>query len=174
MIDLPERFELLFNSEEIERAIDRIAVRLNADLEGKTVVFVCVMHGGLPFTWDLMRRVNIDVELDFVRVHRYDGTKGGEIRTERDFHLDLEGKHAVIVDDVLDRGVTLSKLYERLSGSAASVQSAVLCDKKTLREVDIEADYVALDAPDQYLIGRGMDMNGRYRQLANIYAMMGS
>lgn len=171
MIDLPQHFELLYSSDEIEHAIDRVAVRLNTDLDGKHVVFVCVMHGGLPFTWDLMRRVNFDVALDFVRVHRYDGTKGGEIRTERDFHLDLEGKNAVIVDDVLDRGVTMRKLYERLSGSAERVLSAVLCDKKTLREVDIEADYVALDAPDQYLIGRGMDMDGRYRQLPDIYSM---
>lgn len=172
-MDLPKDFELLYGSDEIERAIDRVAIRLNADLEGESVVFVCVMHGGLPFTWDLMRRAKFDVALDFVRVHRYEGTEGGEIRTERDFHLDLEGKNAVIVDDVLDRGVTLQKLYERLSGSANRVLSAVLCDKKALREVDIEADYVALDAPDQYLIGRGMDMDGMYRQLPDIYAMRG-
>ncbi len=171
MIEIPKNFKLLFSCQHIEHAIDRVAVRLNVDLEGKDVVFVCVMHGGLPFTWDLMRRVQFNVLLDFVRVHRYEATVGGEIRTERDHHLDLAGKNVVIVDDVLDRGVTLSRLYDRLVRSADQVLSAVLCDKKALREVEIEADYVALDAPDRYLIGRGMDMNGMYRQLPDIYAM---
>ena len=174
MIDIPDNFDVLFGCEEIERAIDRVAIRMNLDLADREVVFVCVMHGGLPFTWDLMRRVQFDVSIDFVRVQRYLGTEGGEIRTERDYHLDIAGKDVVIVDDVLDRGVTLSRLYERLSRRADRVLSAVLCDKKALREVEIEADYVALDAPDQYLIGRGMDMNGRYRQLPAIYAMNGN
>ncbi|MYD44158.1 MAG: hypoxanthine-guanine phosphoribosyltransferase [Gammaproteobacteria bacterium] len=170
-MDIPTNFSMLFSNEEIERAIDRVAVGLNIELEGKDVVFVCVMHGGLPFTWDLMRRVDFNVSLDFVRVQRYDGTTGGQLRTERDYALDLHGKHVVVVDDVLDRGVTLSKLYERFSCMAEQVWSAVLCDKKCLREVDIEADFVALNAPDRYLIGRGMDMDGMYRQLPAIYAM---
>ena len=170
-MDIPQNFELLYSSAEIERAIDRVAVRLNAALDGEDVVFVCVMHGGLPFTWDLMRRVNFNVSLDFVRVRRYTGTQGGVLRTERDSALDLIGKQAVIVDDVLDRGVTLRELHDRLSRSADRVLSAVLCDKKALREVEVEADFVALDAPDQYLIGRGMDMDGMYRQLPDIYAM---
>lgn len=171
MIQVPNDFELLFSSTEIERAIDRVAVRMNVDLEGHDVVFVCVMHGGLPFTWDLMRRIDLNLSLDFVRVHRYTSTRGGDLRTERDFALDLTGKCAIIVDDVLDRGITLQRLYERFSRSADRVLSAVLCDKKALREVEIEADYVALEAPDQYLIGRGMDMDGLYRQLPDIYAM---
>lgn len=99
------------------------------------------------------------------------GTTGGMLHFERDFKLDVSEKHVLIVDDVLDRGVTLHGLYDRLSESAEKVYSAVLCDKKTLREVEIEADFVGLSAPDRYLIGRGMDMDGRFRQLPAIYAM---
>ena len=168
---IPSDFEVLYDSVEIERAIDRLAVRLNVDLEGKTVVFVCVMNGGLPLTWDLMKRVNLDVELDFVRVRRYDGTRGGALSTERDITTNIEGKDVVIIDDVLDRGVTLSSLVNNLSAVAREVHSVVLVDKKALREVEIEADYVGFEAPDRFLVGRGMDHNGKYRQLPHICAM---
>ena len=165
---IPEDFEVLYDSADIEKAVDRIAVRLNLDLEGRTVVFVCVMNGGLPFTWDLMRRVSLDLELDFVRVRRYHGTKGGALYTERDITSNIAGKDVVIVDDVLDKGVTLSSLYENFSAIAANVHTAVMVDKRALREVDIEADYVGFDAPDRFLVGRGMDLNGKYRHLPHI------
>ena len=171
MTNIPDNFEVLFNEHEIEQAIDRIATQLNVEFHEKDVLVVCVMHGGLPLTWDLMKRADFNLELDFIRVRRYAGTSGGMLHFERDFKLDVTAKHVLIVDDVLDRGVTLAGLYERLSESAEKVYSAVLCDKRALREVEIEADFVGLTAPDRYLIGRGMDMNGRFRQLPAIYAM---
>lgn len=168
---VPQNFEILFTHDEVERAIDRIAVRLNVELAGKPVVFICVMHGGLPFTWDLMKRVDLNLELDFVRVRRYDGTKGGLLDTEREVTTDIQGKEVVIVDDVLDRGVTLCKLFEKLSSAGANVRTAVLCRKRAMQEIPFEADYVALHAPDRFLIGRGMDMDGMYRHLPAVYAM---
>lgn len=166
---LPSNFQLLFSAEELDRAIDRVAVRLNIELRDTKPVFVCVMKGGLPFTWDLMRRTNLDIEMDFIRAQRYTEREGGELVVERDVGIDLAGKTVVLIDDILDRGVTISYLRQEYQKVAERVYSCVLVDKKTTRDCPIEADFVAVTCPDVYIVGRGMDYEGRYRQLPAIY-----
>ena len=89
---LTDDLELVVPVDELEKAIDRVAVRLNVELLNTQPLFVCVMNGGLPFTWDLMRRVNLDLEFDFVRARRYTETTGGELTVERELTCDLSGK----------------------------------------------------------------------------------
>lgn len=166
---LPSNFELLFSAEELEQAIDRVAVRLNVELRNTKPVFICVMKGGLPFTWDLMRRINLDIEMDFIRVRRYTERKGGKLVVERDVGIDLTGKTVVLIDDILDRGVTINHLLRKYRVVAETVYTCVLVDKKTKRDCPIEADFVAVTCPDVFIVGRGMDYEGKYRQLPAIY-----
>ena len=168
-MELPASFQLLHSAADLERAIDRVAVRLNVELRHTKPVFICVMKGGLPFTWDLMRRVNLDLTLDFVRVRRYVRTHGGELVIEHDLTTDIVGRTIVLIDDILDRGVTLNYLYSRYQDVAERVLTCVLVNKDTVRDEPIEADFVGVNCPDSYLVGRGMDFEGRYRQLPAIY-----
>lgn len=160
---------LVYDNETIERAIDRVALRLRMDLEGKTPVFVCVLRGAIPFTWDLMRRIPIEMQLEYISTRSYVGTTGGELHVEGGFERDYSGKVIVLIDDVLDRGITMKKLKEMASNVADEVLTVVLVDKKEARQVDFDADYVALEAEDLFLVGRGMDVNGRFRNLEDIY-----
>ena len=167
---LPANLEPLVSETELERAIDRVAIRLNIELRNTKPVFICVMKGGLPFTWDLMRRINLDIELDFVRARRYTRDVGSHLVIERDVGIDLTGKTVVLIDDILDRGVTIDYLYRKYLDDAERVYICVLVNKEVEREFDIEADFVALTCPDLFIVGRGMDFEGRFRQLPAIYA----
>jgi len=170
-MNLPDNLEVLFSSEEIEKAIDRVAVRLNIELRNTRPVFVCVMQGGLPFTWDLMRRVNLDIELDFVRARRYVGTTGQDLSIERDVTVDLKDKTVVLIDDILDAGVTLHELTRIYLQTAQRVLTCVLVNKEVHRDIEIQPDFEALRCPNAYIVGRGMDFEGRFRQLASIYEL---
>lgn len=170
-MQIPNSFEILYKQSEIERAIDRVAVSLNIEYLNQNPVFVCVLNGGIPFTWDLMRRVSIDLDLQTILVSRYSGMKGGELQVRHIPTNRIKGRDVLIIDDILDKGVTLSRLTARLMTEATSVKTAVLVDKKTPREVAVEADFVALKAPDEYLVGRGMDYEGKYRHLQDIYTV---
>ena len=163
------KLTLVFDSETIERAIDRVALRLRFDLEGKTPVFVCVLRGAIPFTWDLMRRIPMEMQIEYISARSYSGTTGGDLLVEGSFDHDYKDKVIVLIDDVLDRGITMKKLKEMASNAAEEVLTVVLVDKKDARQVDFNADYVALESEDLFLVGRGMDVNGRFRNLPDIY-----
>ena len=174
MTQVPTDYELLFDARTIEHAIDKVAVRMTLELAEAIPVFVCVMNGGLPFMWDLTKRLHFPLAMDFLYATRYDGMEGQEVRVHTRPHTNLRDRNVVVVDDVIDQGVTLSAVVNELQDDAAAVWTAVLVDKPTSREtVDcqiFEPDFVALTAPARFLIGRGMDFDGLYRNLPSIYA----
>lgn len=167
----PENAQMVFSEEEVDHAIDRMALKINLDLAGDDPVFVCVLYGGLPFTWDLIKRLWIPVRLGYVRVSSYDGMDAREPKISGFDTMRLEGKTVVLLDDILDRGKTLSMLIEHYSQFSDKVLTAVLLNKPTVQPKHFHADYVGLEAPDRFLIGRGMDFDGRFRELPAIYAV---
>ena len=169
----PENAELLVSEEEIEQAIDHMARQIDKDLAEEEPVFVCVLYGGLPFTWDLIKRLKIPVRLGYVRVSSYDGMNAGEPKISGFDPELLEDKTVVLLDDILDRGKTLEHLVEHHKRLSARVLTAVLLDKPDVRPKYMQADYVGLTVADRYLVGRGMDIDGRYRDLPAIYAIDG-
>ena len=160
---------MLFSADEIERAIDRLAVRVAIDLADDFPLVVCVMSGGLPFTADLIRRLPFALELDYVHATRYRGTQGGEIDFRALPRASTMDRNVLLVDDVLDEGYTLQAIREKLESDAATVRIAVLVDKPNARRVPITPDYAALEAGTDYLVGRGMDHEGLYRNLPSIH-----
>ena len=167
----PDGAELLYSESAIERTLDRLAVQIDLDLAGTDVVCVCVLRGGMPFTWDVMRRLKMSISLEFMRVRRYRGQVGNEPQILGPLPENLTGRTVLLLDDILDYGVTLKFLKEQLSTFAKEVRIAVLIQKTVSQPPAIAADYVGLFAPDQFLIGRGMDLDGRYRDLPAIYAV---
>lgn len=167
---LPPGARCVFDADAVDEAVDRVAVDLALALWDTRPVIVCLMNGGLPFTADLLRRFHFDLELDYLHLSRYRQTTGGRIRFVRRLERSLAGRTVLLVDDVLDEGQTLAAAQREVKAKdPARLLSAVLVRKAT--RTATEVDYAALEAPDEFLVGRGMDCDGAFRQLSGIYAL---
>ena len=167
---LPPGARCVFDAETVDVAVDRLAVEMALKLWDARPVVVCLMNGGLPFTADLLRRFHFDLELDYLHLSRYRHTTGGEIRFVRRLERPLNGRTVLLVDDVLDEGETLAAAQREVRAAEPDeLLSAVLVRKDT--QAVAEVDYVALEAPNEFLVGRGMDCDGAFRQLSGIYAL---
>ena len=168
---LPASAVCLYSAAAVDFAVDRLAVRLAVRLWDARPLVVCMMNGALPFTADLLRRFCFDLELDHMTVRRYCGSNGGGARVERPLERSVAGRTVLLVDDVLDEGVTLQAAQEALiAAEAAEVLATVLVRKRVPGAV-ASADYAALEAPNEFLVGRGMDLGGAFRQLSGIYSL---
>ena len=161
----------MFSESAIERSLDRLAIQIDLDLVGAEVVGICVLRGGSLFAWDLARRLRVNLTLEFVQVQRYHGVVGDEPRMVGPLPENLTGRTVLLLDDVLDYGITLKFLKDQICTFAKTVFTAVLVQKRLPQPPKIAADYVGLFAPDKFLIGRGMDLEGKYRDLSAIYSI---
>jgi hypoxanthine phosphoribosyltransferase len=168
-----EAAECLFDGPAVERAVDRLAIRLTLALAETHPVIVCVLNGGLPLTAELMLRFHFPLELTYVHATRYrDAMRGAQIEWRAQPDMSVAGRHVLVVDDVLDEGHTLAAVVERFVGTGArSVRTAVLVDKAIGRPRPVAVDDAALTCPDRFLFGHGMDYRGHWRNLAGIYAL---
>jgi hypoxanthine phosphoribosyltransferase len=164
-----ERAERLYTVDEVITAIDRVAVRLSVALADENPLILCVLNGGLPFTGALMQRLQFPLTLSYVHVGRYrDATTGGELTWHARPQEKINGRHVVLVDDILDEGVTLTALETWCQEEGASaVTSVVLMEKGASGR----ATFAALPCPDRYVFGWGMDFEGYWRNLTAIYAL---
>ncbi len=163
--------EVLLSEQEVDEIITRIAGELDRDYAGedKRLVLVCILKGSVVFMGDLMKKITIPVEIDFMRVSSYGvGTESsGSINIILDLlRKDLDQCDIVIVEDIIDSGRTLAHLsrYLKLKG-AKSVRTCTLLDKPDRREVEFEADYVGREIPDEFVVGYGLDYDEKYRAL---------
>lgn len=169
---LPDGARCLYDAAAVDAAVDRVAVELAVRLWDARPVVVCLMNGGLAFTADLLRRFYFDLELDYMHLMRYRNMQGGEVRFLRKPERAMAGRTVLLVDDVLDEGVTLRAAQDAVAGdSPAQLLTAVLVRKELGAPGAAEADHVALDAPNEFLVGRGMDCDGWFRQLSGIYSL---
>jgi hypoxanthine phosphoribosyltransferase len=165
---------VIFSEAEIAAAIRRMAQAIARDYRGKTVVLLGVLKGGLFVTADLARSVaavagaDVEIHLDFLAVSSYGNAhrSSGEVRLIQDTSHSIEGKHILIVEDIIDNGLTLRYLMTLLGGRApASIRVAVLLDKPYNRRVDVPVDYIGMTCPDEFVVGYGLDYQERYRTL---------
>ncbi len=165
--------ERLFTRKEVERAVDQLAVRLTVEFAEADPLLICVLNGGLPFTGALMQRLQFPLTLSYVHVGRYgDRTRGGELSWHAQPQAELDGRTVLLIDDILDEGVTVDALKRWChEAGARDVRSVVLLDKSVTLTGTSRADYAALDCPDRYVFGWGMDVEGYWRNLPDIYAL---
>ncbi len=161
---------ILISEEELREKVSEMGKKISRDFEGKDPIFVGVLKGCFIFMADLMRYVDISCSMDFMSVSSYSGTSStGAVKINKDLGEDIEGRHLIIVEDILDSGVTLSYLKQYLMvRKPASITIATLMDKPARRKADIYADYSCFEIPDAFVVGYGLDYNERYRNLPYI------
>ncbi len=166
------RLNLLFSREKIASIVKDLADQISKDYGERDLVLVCILKGAFMFLSDLVRHLQIPVQIDFVRLASYGaGTEtSGSIEITKDIELSVEGKDVLIVEDIIDTGRTLRFLRDRLSlSNPCSVKICALLDKKARREVEIEADYVGQEVDNLFVVGYGIDFDEAYRYLPEIY-----
>lgn len=167
-----KNFTKYLNRHEIDAAVQSLANRLNADYEGKQVVLVSVLKGAFLFMADLVRHLKFEFDVEFVRLSSYGKarTSTGTVTIIKDIQVDIRDKHVIIVEEIIDSGRTLRFLFDRLkSAGPASVEICTLLDKKAKRMVDVDVKYVGRLIDDQFLVGYGLDLEERCRNLPDIY-----
>lgn len=170
-----EKSTRLFTTEEIETALDQMALQINQKLADKNPVLLCVMIGGLVPMGNLLPRLDFPLEVDYVHATRYQGAiSGGELHWKARPSVDLKGRTVLIVDDILDAGVTLAAIIAEIKlMGAAEVYVAVLVDKHHQRASTglKQADFVGLEVDDHYIFGYGMDYNEYLRNAPGIFVV---
>lgn len=159
---------ILITEQEILNAVSDLGEKIAQDYKGKNLVLVSVLKGSVVFMADLMRSIHMDVSIDFMSVSSYGkGIKtSGVVKIIKDMDASVEGMDILIVEDILDSGLTLSYLREHLTSKGAqSIRIATLLDKPERRKVDITPDYRCFVVPDEFVVGYGLDFNERYRNL---------
>ena len=161
---------VLISAEEIEAKVSEIGRRISDDFRGKDPIFVGVLKGCFIFMADLMRHVDINCSMDFMAVSSYSGTSStGAVKINKDLSEDIEGRHLIIVEDILDSGVTLGYLKGYLMNRRpASIPIVTLMDKPARRKSNVYADYSCFEVPDAFVVGYGLDYNEHYRSLPYI------
>ena len=161
---------ILISEEEIQKKVSEMGKKISDDFRDKDPLFVGVLKGCFIFMADLMRYVDIRCSMDFMAVSSYSGTSStGAVKINKDLSEDIEGRHIIIVEDILDSGVTLNYLKNFLMvRRPASISIATLMDKPARRKADVYADYSCFEIPDAFVVGYGLDYNERYRNLPYI------
>ncbi len=165
------RFEVLLSAEQIEGRVREMAVQISDDYEGKRPLLIGVLKGAVIFLSDLVRHLSIPVEIDFIAVSSYgaDTSSSGVVRILKDLEHSIRGKDVLIVEDIVDTGLTLNYLIDNLSSrQPRTLRVVTLLDKPDRRKVHFEADYCGFVIPDRFVIGYGLDYGEDYRQLPNL------
>ena len=160
--------EVLISEEQLAAKVAELGARISKDYEGKKLIILGVLKGSVVFMTDLLRQITIPVEMDFMAVSSYgSGTKtSGVVKILKDLDRLIQVYHVLIVEDILDSGMTLSYLTELLRDrNPASIRIATLLDKPERRKVDIKPDYVGFRIPDEFVVGYGLDYAELYRNL---------
>ncbi|MEX0426286.1 hypoxanthine phosphoribosyltransferase [Nocardioides sp. DS6] len=163
--------KVLFTEEQIHEKVRELAQRIEQDYEGKNLLIVGILKGAVMVMADLARAFNRHVEMDWMAVTSYgSGTKSsGVVRILKDLDTDVSGKHVLVVDEIIDTGLTLSWLTSNLcSRGPASVEIATLLRKPDAQQMPVEVKYVGWDIPDEFVVGYGLDYNESYRNLRDI------
>lgn len=163
--------EILISEERLSEKVGELGARISHDYEGANPLLISILKGSIVFMADLMRAITIPCEIDFMAVSSYNkGSKtSGVVRILKDLDRDVAGRHIILVEDILDSGLTLSYLLEMFnSRNAASIKICTLLDKPARHRVDVNPNYLGFTIPDEFVVGYGLDFAEKYRNLPYI------
>lgn len=161
----------LISQKEIEAKVVELAKKIEKDYENQELLVVGVLKGAFVFVSDLVRNINLDLSIDFMAVSSYGMStqSSGVVKINKDIEMDIMGKNVIIVEDIIDTGLTLKYIKEYLSGkNAKSVRICTLLDKPSRRKCDVEVDYIGFEIEDLFIVGYGIDCKEKYRNLPYI------
>ena len=167
----PDTLQLLFSDKQIEQRIRELAALISADYHGRHLVIVGVLKGCFVFLADIIRSLDLDLTIDFVQVASYGARResSGVSTLEKDLGTDILGRDVLIVEDIVDTGITLNQIRERiLMRSPKSLKICTFLDKKERRVVDVPLDYIGFEIPNLFVVGYGLDYDNKFRNLPYI------
>ncbi|MCF7794213.1 MAG: hypoxanthine phosphoribosyltransferase [Candidatus Cloacimonetes bacterium] len=159
---------ILVSEQEIQQKVKELAAKISKDYEGKNPIVICILKGAAMFMSDLIKHVTIPLEIDFMSLSSYgDSTKSsGVVRIKKDIDSDISGRHVIIVEDIVDSGLTLKYIDEYfLKHNCKSVKICTLLDKPEAHKTDLEIDYVGFEVGNEFVVGFGLDYAQKYRNL---------
>lgn len=159
--------QVLIKEDEIIKRCKELGAQIEVDYQDQEPILVALLKGSVPFLAELLKNIDLSLEVDFLDVSSYEGTEStGEINIRKDLDRSIRGKNIIIVEDIVDTGRTLTTVKRYLYNKGAqSVKVATLLDKKSRRVVEIDAEYIGFDIPDFFVVGFGLDYNQKYRNL---------
>ena len=166
-----EKVKVMLSAEEIAERVDEIAEKINNDYKGESVIIIGVLKGSFMFLSDLVKRITLPAEVYFIEASSYGaGTQTtGVVKISKDVERDLKDQNVIIVEDIIDTGITMEKVMELLRARGAkSVKLCACLSKPSRRIVDIDIDYLGFEVPDKFVIGYGLDVDEMYRNLPYI------
>ena len=163
--------KILVTKEEIQRAVREMGQRITRDYAGKSLVLICILKGAVMFYSDLAREIDLPISMEFMSISSYGSStkSSGVVRILKDLDRDISGQHVLVVEDIVDSGMTLHYLKGVLENrNAASISIVTLLDKPARRKVPLEVQYSCFNIPDAFVVGYGLDYDEKYRNLPDI------
>ena len=163
---------VFFSAAQVQKRVQQLAKEISHDYEGRHLLLVGVLRGVFCFMADLMRYLTVPADVDFMAISYYGAERGGAVHVTKDLDLNLEGRHVLLVEDIVDTGMTLSFVIGHLKArNPASLTVCTLLDKRVRRLAEVSLSYVGFEVPDEFLVGYGLDYQGEYRNLPFIALM---
>lgn len=171
---LDKQFRLSIPSSQIQAAIGQIAEKMNCDLAGQDVIFMGILNGSFMFASDLFKRIGVESQITFLKLASYQGTSSsGKVKRLIGINEDIQGKTVVILEDIVDTGITLKNIMKQLQGyEPAEIKIATLLLKPEVYDKTIPIDYVGIEIPNEFIVGYGLDYDGYGRNYENIYTVI--
>lgn len=163
--------EIMITQEQIDERAKELGAQITRDYAGEELVMVCILKGAVLWMGDIMKHVRLDTVIDFMTASSYGASResSGVVTIKKDLDCDIKGKPVLLVEDIVDSGITLNYLKRNLQERGAkSVRICTLLDKPSGRKTDIRADYVGFEVEDKFIVGYGLDFNQKYRNLPYI------
>lgn len=165
------QLKVIISHEEIDRAVARLAAEISRDYAGKWPLFIGVLKGSFVFMADLIRQVDLSVEVEFIRLSSYGAAKksSGKVRVVQGIKTAIRGRDILVIEDIVDTGITISFLLDYLrKEKPASLRLCALTDKPSRRKVPVSIDYPGFTVPDKFIVGYGLDFDEKFRYLPDI------
>lgn len=172
---LDREFKVSIPAEKIDKVIAEMAEKMNKDLAGKDPLFICILNGSFMFASDLMKQITVEnAQITFMRLSSYEGMgTTGKVKKLMGFTEDLQDRTVVLLEDIVDTGITISNTLEQIEDyKAKEVLVATMLFKPEALIRDVELDYVGMDIPNDFIVGRGLDYDGMGRNLPDVYTVI--